>query len=223
MAKSKKAQSEPPKVPKLPTLSPKKDLVVTEVEPRQIYLIHDFFTAKECNSLIQHFETHLPLQQVSTTPRPGEAFRSNDRQSFEDPIFAQRLWQLGLDKVCRLTEGIQGLALPRQPVGLNSNLRIYRYRPGQMFQAHYDESVKDAASGLWTEWTLLIYLNEEMEGGETVFYKSVSKRRLGDPIVVQPQQGMALLHAHDKNCMLHEGKEVKKGVKWVLRSDVLVG
>ncbi|KAI9007942.1 hypothetical protein CLU79DRAFT_723384 [Phycomyces nitens] len=220
MAKPKKSQPGPPK---FPALIPKKDLRVTEVEPRQIYLIHDFFTAKECNSLIQHFETHLPLQQVSTTPRPGEAFRSNDRQSFQDATLAQKIWQMGLDKVCQMTAGIKDLALPREPLGLNSNLRIYRYRPGQMFQAHYDESVKDAASGLWTEWTLLIYLNEEMEGGETVFYKSVSKRRLGDPIVIQPQQGMALLHAHDKNCMLHEGKEVKKGVKWVLRSDVFVG
>lgn len=76
---------------------------------------------------------------------------------------------------------------------------------------------------LWTDWTLLIYLNGDIEGGETVFYKTVTKKRVSDPIIVKPETGLALLHRHGKNCMFHEALEVKKGAKWVLRSDVLVG
>lgn len=37
-----------------------------------------------------------------------------------------------------------------------------------------------------------------------------------------PQTGMALLHRHGDSCMLHEGKEVLAGEKWVLRSDLVV-
>lgn len=37
---------------------------------------------------------------------------------------------------------------------------------------------------------------------------------------VLPLEGMALLHVHGYNCMLHEARNVTEGVKYVLRSDV---
>jgi hypothetical protein len=36
------------------------------------------------------------------------------------------------------------------------------------------------------------------------------------------ETGMALLHKHGDDCLLHEGREVKSGEKWVLRSDLVV-
>ncbi|KAI8366063.1 uncharacterized protein BYT42DRAFT_588773 [Radiomyces spectabilis] len=207
---------------RFPKLMPKSSLQVTELEPHQIYLIHDFFTGKECEQLISYFDIHLPLQQVPTIPKPGEAFRSNDRQSFVNEELAQQLWKAGLQQACE-HPGITTVSLPRRPAGLNSNLRIYRYRPQQRFECHYDDSVQDKTTGLWTDWTLLIYLNGDMKGGETVFYKSVTKKRKSDPIIVRPERGLALLHRHGQHCLLHEALEVTQGAKWVLRSDVLIG
>ena len=43
-----------------------------------------------------------------------------------------------------------------------------------------------------------------------------------EAISVEPEVGMALLHRHGDCCMLHEGREVTKGEKWVLRSDLVV-
>jgi hypothetical protein len=37
---------------------------------------------------------------------------------------------------------------------------------------------------------------------------------------VAPTEGMALLHIHGDKCMLHEARNVTKGVKYVFRSDV---
>lgn len=34
--------------------------------------------------------------------------------------------------------------------------------------------------------------------------------------------GMGLLHRHGEKCLLHEGREVKGGEKWVIRSDLVV-
>lgn len=34
--------------------------------------------------------------------------------------------------------------------------------------------------------------------------------------------GMALLHRHGRDCLLHEGREVVEGEKWVVRSDLCV-
>lgn len=199
-----------------PTLTQKKFLQLDELEPDQIYVIPKFLNVKECDALINYFETHLPLKEsAGGKPKRGEAFRNNDRQSMEDPLLAADLWQ-GMQKVVQES-------LTRSK-GLNSNIRVYRYRKGHSFGAHYDESVKDKTTGLWTDWTLLIYLNEDMEGGETVFYRESSyKNRKPEPIVVQPKKGMALLHRHGTHCMLHEARQVLSGNKWVLRSDVLVG
>lgn len=33
---------------------------------------------------------------------------------------------------------------------------------------------------------------------------------------------MALLHKHGQDCLLHEGREVREGEKWIIRSDLCV-
>jgi len=89
-----------------------------------------------------------------------------------------------------------------------------------------------------TIYTLLLYLtgpSDGVIGGETVFYpdaqyvpltKKEMRERSGRDerkvIEVQPERGMALLHRHGDECLLHEGKEVKEGIKWVLRSDLVL-
>lgn len=78
-----------------------------------------------------------------------------------------------------------------------------------------------------TTWTLLLYLTSPATGctgGETVFYPDpLSKREATPaPVVVGLDVGMALLHRHGQDCMLHEGREVTAGEKWVIRSDLCV-
>ncbi|KAH1444361.1 hypothetical protein KXX68_008403, partial [Aspergillus fumigatus] len=73
-----------------------------------------------------------------------------------------------------------------------------------------------------TTWTLLVYLTN-CTGGETVFYpEPTGANRNPEPIAVAPEVGMALLHRHGERCLLHEGREVTEGEKWVLRSDLVV-
>lgn len=84
-----------------------------------------------------------------------------------------------------------------------------------------------------TTWTLLIYLTSPATGcvgGETVFYPDLGPAKKfsgkdvgsGDPLVVGLEVGMALLHKHGQDCLLHEGRKVTKGEKWVIRSDICV-
>ena len=76
-----------------------------------------------------------------------------------------------------------------------------------------------------TTWTLLLYLTT-CEGGETVFYpdppSKKSREPVPQPVSAAPEVGLALLHRHGGDCMLHEGREVRKGEKWVVRSDLCV-
>jgi len=66
----------------------------------------------------------------------------------------------------------------------------------------------------------MVYLNDDFEGGRTEF----NLRRHGgvlndDPLlVVTPRTGTLLVFTHP---ILHQGAEVTKGRKYVLRSDVM--
>jgi len=65
-------------------------------------------------------------------------------------------------------------------------------------------------------------------GGETIFYpdaRVLSKKGAApkEKVVFAPERGTALLHRHGRECALHEGAPVSKGVKWILRSDVVFG
>jgi hypothetical protein len=80
-----------------------------------------------------------------------------------------------------------------------------------------------------TTWTLLLYLTSPATGcigGETVFYPDPPRKGKNvvppEPVAVGLEVGMALLHKHGKDCMLHEGREVLQGEKWVIRSDLCV-
>ncbi|KAL8898997.1 MAG: hypothetical protein Q9207_006420 [Kuettlingeria erythrocarpa] len=84
-----------------------------------------------------------------------------------------------------------------------------------------------------TTWTLLIYLTGPSTGcvgGETVFYPELGTAKQfsgkendgANAIVVDLEVGMALLHKHGNDCLLHEGREVMEGEKWVIRSDLCV-
>jgi len=76
---------------------------------------------------------------------------------------------------------------------------------------------------------LLLYLTSPATGcigGETVFYPDLSKKQIKEqppgPVVCGLEVGLALLHRHGLDCMLHEGREVLEGEKWVIRSDLCV-
>ncbi|KAI1300991.1 hypothetical protein EDD11_005890 [Mortierella claussenii] len=133
-------------------------------------------------------------------PRPGYAFRDNDRIQFQSEEFASMLWnkcglrdrwtelwqhpKWGLESVHgeSITSGPRNKKRTRHAVGLSRNIRFYRYQTGQSFGAHYDESVIDTSESLGetvSEYTVLIYLNGERDsdllGGETVFYPKGKK------------------------------------------------
>lgn len=214
-------------IPNWPLLKPilsASDLYVEETLKDQILIVPSLFTTNLCKSYVSFLST-LPLTTTPGKPKRGEATRVNDRYQIEDPAFAQRLWEDTAIKDLVASYEDQSM-WGGKVLGLNSNIRIYRYRPGQFFDQHYDESNKvvgpDDQPGK-TTWTLLIYLTD-CEGGETAFYpEPVSKRdKQPDPIEVNPQVGSALFHRHFPECLLHEGKEVLSGEKWVLRSDLVV-
>ncbi len=211
--------------PPLKPLVPAEHLSIETVLAGQILIIRNLFTSNLCKNYVS-FLSSLPLTTTPGKPKRGEATRVNDRFQVDDLDFAKILWeQSGLQ---HLVDSFDDYTVfGGKVLGLNSNIRVYRYRPGQFFDQHYDESNKlqFGAEKLpaKTTWTLLIYLTTCIGGG-TAFYPEPTKKgeSIPEPIVVGLETGMALLHKHGDDCLLHEGKEVESGEKWVLRSDIVV-
>lgn len=122
------------------------------------------------------------VREHQPSPKP-QAFRDNDRVSVQDEAFAQHLWQAsGLQRI------FSNMQLPdgAHPIGLNPNIRIYRYSTGQRFGKHIDESC-ETGPGQYTRFTLLIYLSgggggNPVVGGETVFYGMVGGATASAPV-----------------------------------------
>ena len=167
--------------------------------------VDDVLAARECAALVARIEALGPETALINRGARQELdtrIRDNDRVIFDDHALAEQLfWPLASVVPATWKTGAR-------VVGLNERFRGYRYQPGQRFAPHYDGAFardRDEAS----EITVLVYLND-CTGGETAF--------LDYDLEVKPRPGMALLFQH---AMLHEGRPVSRGLKYVLRTDVM--
>ncbi|KAI1176484.1 hypothetical protein F4777DRAFT_269180 [Nemania sp. FL0916] len=219
----------PPFKPSLPVTQLTFDAPFLNLED-QIVLIRNFWPKSLCRDYLT-FLAGLPLITTPGRPKRGEAARVNDRFQINDARFAQRLWlQTGL-KDAVLDDSVKHL-WGGEVVGLNPNVRVYRYSQNQFFGCHYDDyNLVDVPSNdgpniipAKTTWTALLYLTSAADGvlgGETVIYPN-DRKVAREELVVAPETGMLLLHKHGDNCLLHEGREVTAGQKWILRTDLCV-
>jgi hypothetical protein len=177
--------------------------------PDQVVLYRDALTSQECREIISIFDDPSSQYKLEPSPpaRKGEAHRTNSRFSQTTPDFAKQLYeQTGIQKeVAEWPTMFPDRNLV--PVGLSSNIRVYRYDVGDVFGCHYDDHSTDPHYGPSygkSEWTLLFYLTGEedgVEGGQTVFYTShsIPKRRTAENTIQAPLlKGAALFHRHGK-------------------------
>ena len=90
-----------------------------------------------------------------------------------------------------------------------SNLNILKYFPGNYFKPHTDGVYFDP-EGNRSKITVQIYLNDVEEGGETNFFDSNNNLVYS----LKPKKGTVAFFDHT---IMHEGAEVKKGVKYAFR------
>lgn len=160
-------------------------------------------STERCGALVRWTEA-LGYEPALVHSRFGSArrvpsLRNNDRVIVDDPALSAQLWERFSGLVPRDIFGAR-------PLGLNERFRFYRYDPGQRFGWHSDGSFR--REGERSQLTLLIYLNQGFQGGET---------RFEDGAVV-PEEGLALVFAHR---LRHKSTTIELGRKYVLRTDVM--
>jgi prolyl 4-hydroxylase len=128
--------------------------------------------------------------------------RDNCRVAIEDFELAAALWR-------RVSRMVPEKIEHKSVVGLNERLRFYRYEAGQSFGPHRDGYYKRSETEQ-SLLTLILYLNEDYIGGETFFTDMEN--------LIVPKAGKALLFPHQ---LWHEGRMVRDGCKYILRTDVI--
>jgi hypothetical protein len=169
-----------------------------------LYLVPDMLTADECSKLIARFDTD-----------DAEALRTRSRIQFDDLELAEAIaTRFPPDILCEVNDEFGCKWLRR---GINTHFRLVKYTEGQHFARHEDGFVYVEppydTKVFRTFVSVNIYLNDvpPERGGETFF--------IDHCVSVHPKMGTASVFQVDN--IFHEGKAVKSGEKYILRTDIV--
>lgn len=166
----------------------------------EIFTIENFLDLDECTKFIDLINN--PVANYSHFTDSGKF----DNRKWNDEGLAEVFWNK-----------LSAANLKTQTPLLRPNKLIMtgRYVPGDSFSLHTDTGLYyNAKTHEESTHTLLIYLNDDFEGGETIFYNDNFKeiRR------IKPQRGMALLFDIR---LWHCGMIVSAGEKYWIGCEII--
>jgi len=196
------------------------------------FVLSDVFSSSECDQI------RLASEKIGY--RPDVPLTSAlDERAANVVLFATE--QQNDTLFSRVKDSLPQQMDGHQLFGINRRWRLYRYQEGNLYRKHLDgawpasgvregprgkaEYVYDAYGGSTrSKLTFILYLNDDFEGGETTFVvPRPSEEGTLESRPVRPRIGFASVFPHGE-CpapLLHEGSSVKKGCKYLLRTDVI--
>jgi len=181
-------------------------------ESPSAWLLKDVLTDEECAHLIRLGQDKMK-PSLTVDAETGEHIQVDSRTSSltflvlrADPI------------VAAIEEKISDLV--NIPVENGEGLQLLRYQIGQEYKPHFDAfdtktpgGLKAAQKGGQRVATILLYLSDVEEGGETIFPEVNLK------VPARKRQGLLFYSLYDDGTVdpksLHGGAPVIKGEKWV--------
>ena len=175
--------------------------------------IYNVFSEKECTDLINVIEK-LGFNKASLfTDVDGiEHYHTDVRNSMRKIIDNYDFAQL-LEK--RIYEYIPKTYNNLEYHSINYRFRFLKYEKGGFFARHKDNNYKNKES--LSLITILIYLNEDYEGGCTTFFANVDDKK---GFTLKPKTGMISLMDQEIG---HYVPILTKGIKYVIRTEIMYG
>jgi hypothetical protein len=172
--------------------------------PVVCYSIDNILTKEECNKWIEGLE----FTPATINDNGIQVIDLNER-------FCDRCFLDDSEKTTMIWNRIKKTFPESEdsPIGLNPRLRFLKYSPGNFFRPHYDQE-SHRVQGQHSRWTVQLYFNDDFEGGETVFIGETGSWK----VPYKPKTGSVLIFDQE---LLHEGAEVKKGIKYSARTDIM--
>lgn len=200
------------------------------------YQLLNVFSEQECRKLLKTSE-ELGYLKDAAVSLPREIRHNDNVTIVVDDATERLIWQ----RIESLTQ--QNLAIfdDKKPLGINTRFRFYRYQEGDYFKYHIDGDwpgskvegdtlIHNAYSDRYSKMTFLILLNDNFEGGDTQFLVNADQpgkpAKRGDrqaQVNVRTPAGGVLLfpHGHHSLHCLHSSTPITKGVKYIIRTDML--
>jgi Rps23 Pro-64 3,4-dihydroxylase Tpa1-like proline 4-hydroxylase len=163
-----------------------------------LWTVPNIYTTSECAGIIDMIERAAP-----TLATNNPLHRDQDRIMIDDFESSAELFR-------RLRPHLPEQVGQFKLVGLNERLRYYRYAPGQKFAPHMDHWYRPSPTRI-TLHTVLVYFNDNFEGGHTRFTEQLEE-------TVHPSPGLVAVFQHK---VRHEGCEVLSGTKYAMRTEVV--
>ncbi len=187
--------------------------VLMRCEKPQVIVFGDVLSAEECNEMIERSRHRL---KRSTTVNPATGKEDVIRNRTSEGIWYQRGED---DFIARMDRRISSLM--NWPVENGEGLQILHYGTTGEYKPHFDYFPPDqpgssvhTAQGGQRVATLVIYLNDVPDGGETIFPEagvSVAARQ-GGAVYFRYMNGQRQLDP----LTLHGGAPVLGGDKWIM-------
>ena len=176
--------------------------IIAKFEEPLVVVLGSVLDEEECEALIELSKERLERSKIGSTREVSDIRTS--RGTFLTDVKDEVV--LRVEKRISTMIGI--------PVEHGEGLHILKYEPGQEYKEHFDyfASTSKAASNNRIA-TVVLYLNDVEEGGQTYFPKL--------NLSVFPKKGMAVYFEYFYNdqqlneLTLHGGAPVVQGEKWI--------
>ncbi|XP_047317278.1 prolyl 4-hydroxylase 1 [Impatiens glandulifera] len=187
----------------------------------RIILLHNFLSAEECDYLRAIAKPRLQISTV-VDAKTGKGIKSEVRTSSGMFLNAE-------ERKYPMIEAIEKRisTYAQVPVGNGELIQVLRYEKGQLYRPHHDyfSDTFNLKRGGQRIATVLMYLTDNVEGGETYFPLAGSEEcscggKMVVGICVKPNKGDAVLFwsmgldGESDPKSIHGGCEVLSGEKW---------
>eukprot|EP00037_Helgoeca_nana_P021729 m.219796 g.219796 ORF g.219796 m.219796 type:complete len:274 (-) comp25761_c1_seq3:265-1086(-) len=193
--------------------------VITQPDPDkfdQVYHIKGLLSKAECTRFIEAQE-----KEGYGFTNYNKKYRGNLRLINDDPSLAAALYPRLAGVIPTDIVDESSPSSVWRPVGLNPRFRCSKYTPGDVFGAHVDAAYAESVD-VQSLFTVNIYTSTVATRGETRFFHSgreggglafACDAVAGDAVVFRQPPGRAYRH---------DGAGFPDGVKYLLRTDVMV-
>ena len=224
-------------------------MIKTQLFGEQLFTIGNLLSFHECQEIINRANQKGWNKSSPSGGGHGrignEDPRTNKFSIFHDELLSEKIWnniELYIPKnIDFLGENVYFNTHTKgrewKPKFIYNKMRIYKYDIGDVFPEHIDYKVKrhiikDEKEYIQQSFlTLLIYLNDNIEGGKTGYWpnhcgihcrflRNVEKQqsKKEHQVIITPKTGLGVIQ--DQN-ILHEALPPTKGIKYILRTDII--
>lgn len=179
----------------------------------RIFLVEDFLSPYECDYII--FKSRPLLERSTVVSKKGSNGEIHEGRTSRGMFFSKNESDLMIKSIEKKIAELTML-----PSSNGESLQVLNYGIGEEYRPHYDYFDPSTEGGLFQYCrggqrvaTVIMYLADTEEGGETIFPQANIK--------VRPKKGNALIFYNctpdgsEDPLTLHGGAPVIKGEKWI--------